>query len=81
MSKVIQVRDVPDRVHAALVEAAEAQGLSLTSYLQRELTDLADRGASIRHNLEVIRAAQENINVRIDRETILSAIHDAREER
>ena len=33
VSRVIQIRDVPDDVHDALVEAAEAQGLSLTRYM------------------------------------------------
>lgn len=81
MSKVIQVRDVPDHVHAALVEAAAAQGLSLTSYLQQELSFLAERAARVRHNMDVIHAAQQKIGVQLDRETILSAIHEAREER
>ena len=78
MSKVIQIRDVPDRVHAALVEAAEAEGLSLTGYLQRELTWLADRPAIARHNMDVIYAAQAAIGVRLDRETIASALREVR---
>lgn len=81
MSKVIQVRDVPDRVHAALVEAAQAQGLSLTSYLQRELTELADRAATVQHNLDVIYATRERVKVELDRQTILDAIDEGRAER
>lgn len=81
MSKVIQIRDVPDEVHASLVEAAEAAGLSLTGYLQRELTVLANRETIIRHNMDVIHAAQAKIGVQIDRQTILDAIHEGREER
>lgn len=81
MSKVIQIRDVPDEVHAALVEAADAAGLSLTGYLQQELTWLASRGAIARHNMDVIYAAQSAIGVQLDRETIAAAIREAREER
>lgn len=81
MTKVIQIRDVPDRVHAALVEAAEAEGLSLTGYLQRELSWLADRPAIARHNLDVIYAAQVAIGVQVDREAILEALAEGRDER
>ena len=78
MSKVIQIRDVPDHVHAALVEAAQAEGLSLTGYLQRELSWLADRPAIARHNMDVIHAAQAASGVRLDRETIASALREVR---
>ncbi len=81
MSKVIQIRDVPDRVHAALVEAAEAEGLSLTGYLQRELAWLADRPAIARHNMDVIYAAQAAIGVRLDSETITRVLAEGRDER
>lgn len=81
MSKVIQIRDVPDEVHATLVRAAEAAGLSLTGYLQRELAGLANREAAIRHNMDVIYATQAKIGVQIDRQSIVDAIHEGREER
>lgn len=81
MSKVIQIRDVPDRVHAALVEAAEAEGLSLTGYLQRELAWLADRPVIARHNMDVIYAAQAAIGVRLDSETISRVLAEGRDER
>jgi hypothetical protein len=81
MTKVIQIRDVPERVHAALVEAAEAEGLSLTGYLQRELAWLADQPAIARHNMDVIRRAREQIDVRLDSETIAAAVAEGRAER
>lgn len=81
MSKVIQIRDVPDRVHAALVEAAEAEGLSLTGYLQRELSWLADRPAIARHNMDVIYAARSSIGVTLDSESIDEALVAGRDER
>lgn len=34
MSKMIQVRNVPDRVHRELVRRARAQGRTLTDYLE-----------------------------------------------
>jgi len=41
MSKVIQVKDVPDDVHAALVQRAAAAGQSLQQYLLTRLTSEA----------------------------------------
>ncbi|MGV0700242.1 hypothetical protein [Mycolicibacter sinensis] len=80
MSKVMQIRDVPDEVHAALVEAAAAQGLSLTRYLQRELEHLAKRAQVVRHNAAVIRRTQRAVEGRADRDTILSVLHEGRGE-
>jgi antitoxin FitA len=37
MPKVIQIRDVPDDVHAELTRLAEAAGLSLSKFGLREL--------------------------------------------
>lgn len=34
MPKMIQVRDVPDRLHRALVQRARARGQTLTDYIQ-----------------------------------------------
>lgn len=43
MPRAIQVRDVPDDVHAALRVRAAAAGMSLSDYLRDELTSLARR--------------------------------------
>ena len=80
MSKVMHIRDVPDDVHATLVEAAEAQGLSLTRYLQRELERLAKRAQIMQDNAEVIRRTQARVQGRSDRDTILSVLHEGRSE-
>lgn len=80
MSKVVHIRDVPDEVHDALVEAAQAQGLSLTRYLQRELEHLAQRSEVVRHNAGVIRRTQASVAGRSDRDTILSVLHEGRGE-
>lgn len=77
MSKVIQIRDVPDIVHAALLRAAEAEGLSLTGYLRRELAWLADRPAVARHNLDVIRATRAKVQVEVDRQSVLDALRSS----
>ncbi|HEX9774702.1 MAG TPA: hypothetical protein VGB83_03870 [Actinomycetota bacterium] len=43
MAKVIQVRQVPDRVHRTLRTRAAAAGVSLSEYVLRELIHVADR--------------------------------------
>jgi len=43
MSKMIQVRNVPDAIHRKLKARAAEQGLSLSDYLLRELRGLAQR--------------------------------------
>jgi antitoxin FitA len=43
MAKTIQIRDVPDEVHAELRSRAAAIGLSLSDYLLREATRIASR--------------------------------------
>jgi len=43
MSKLIQIRNVPDRVHRTLRVRAAQRGQSLSEYLLGELRDIADR--------------------------------------
>lgn len=38
MSKMIQVRNVPDELHRALKVQAAAEGMSLSDYIKRELS-------------------------------------------
>lgn len=78
MSRVIQIRDVPDEVHDALADAAEAQGLSLTRYMLRELEHLAKRAQAVHANATVIRQTQAKVRGRVDRDTILTALHEGR---
>jgi hypothetical protein len=80
VSKVMHIRDVPDDVHDALAEAARAQGLSLTRYLQRELEHLAKRAQIVQENARVIRRTQAGVQGRPDRDTILSVLHEGRGE-
>jgi plasmid stability protein len=39
----VQIRDVPDEVHAALIRRAEAAGQSLQQYLAGQLAEIAAR--------------------------------------
>jgi plasmid stability protein len=41
--KTLQIRDVPDEVHAALRAKAVLAGLSLSEYLLREVSRVAER--------------------------------------
>ncbi len=43
MSKMLQVRDVPDDVHAELRRRAAAAGMSLSDFTRQELSRLARR--------------------------------------
>lgn len=78
MPKVIQIRDVPDEVHEALADAAEAQGLSLTKYMLRELEHLATRAQIVHNNARVIRETQAKLQGQVDRNAILDAIREGR---
>jgi plasmid stability protein len=41
MSKMIQIRNVPDDVHRILKTRAAAEGISLSDYVKRDLEELA----------------------------------------
>jgi plasmid stability protein len=43
MSKMIQIRDVPDHVHSVLKSRAAREGMSLSDFLKRELERTAER--------------------------------------
>jgi plasmid stability protein len=43
MPKAIQIRDVPDDVHAVMRARAAAAGMSMSEYLRSELIKLASR--------------------------------------
>jgi antitoxin FitA len=43
MNKHIQIRDVDAKVHRKLAQRASDQGLSLTEYLRKELSQIAER--------------------------------------
>jgi antitoxin FitA len=43
MSKMVQIRDVPDDVHTTLKVRAAKEGLSLSDFIKRELARAAER--------------------------------------
>ena len=43
MSKMIQVRDVPDEVHSTLKARAAREGMSLSDFIKRELARTVER--------------------------------------
>lgn len=43
MSKNLQIRNVPDDVHATVRARAAAAGLSVSDYLLRQITEIAER--------------------------------------
>lgn len=43
MSKMIQIRDVPDQVHSTLKSRAAREGMSLSDYVKRELERTAEQ--------------------------------------
>ena len=76
----MQIRDVPDDVHDALVEAARAEGVSLTKYMLRELEHLAQLPQVVLANAATIRQTQQRVHQRAEREEILSVLHEGRGE-
>jgi predicted HicB family RNase H-like nuclease len=48
MSKMIQIRNVPDEVHKTLKIRAAMEGLSLSDYIKRDLEELAKQASSPR---------------------------------
>ena len=80
MPKVIQIRDVPDKVHDTLARAAAAERLSLNRYVLRELDHLARRAEMVHHNLAVIRETQDRIPERVAPGVILEALREGRDE-
>ena len=80
VSRVIQIRDVPDDVHEELRAAAEARGQSLTRFALAALEEAVRRQRSVAHNSEVIRRAKAEIAAEVPREAILDALREARGE-
>jgi antitoxin FitA len=74
MSKMIQVRNVPEDVHRALKMSALAEGMSLSDYLKRELATIANQ-ASFEEIDARIRARGPS---GLRSETILAALREAR---
>lgn len=74
MGKTLQVRDVPDDVHATLRARAAAAGVSLSEYALRELVEVAGR-PEVSDVLR--RAAERSGGVR--RDDIVAAVREGRD--
>ena len=57
MSKMIQIRDVPENVHSTLKARAAREGMSLSDFLKRELERTAER-PTMREWLELTKRAK-----------------------
>jgi antitoxin FitA len=57
MSKMIQIRDVPEEVHSTLKARAAREGMSLSDYIKRELERTIAR-PTMREWLERVRLAK-----------------------
>jgi hypothetical protein len=72
---VVQIRDMPEDVHAELTKQAERAGMSLSRYLLEELRQSARRS----RNAEIFRRARSRPGPKLPREEIVSAIREVRD--
>lgn len=75
MSKMIQVRDVPDQVHSILKARAAREGMSLSDFIKRELERSVER-PTMREWLEGTRKAKP-IRTRQSAVQVLRELRDA----
>jgi len=76
MSKLIQIRHVPERVHRTLKARAARAGMSLSDYLLSELADLASRPTP-----EEMRERLESRSRVLEGESSVAAVRASRSER
>jgi plasmid stability protein len=68
MSKMIQIRNVPDNVHKALKIRATKEGMSLSDYLLREVAGIASRPTLE----EIIERIRQREPVELDEDTAVT---------
>ena len=76
MSKMIQLRNVPDALHRRLKARAALQGMSLSDYLMSEIKEIADKP-----NLEQFRerlGRREAVEPEIEIVSLIREERDAR---
>jgi len=76
MSKMIQVRNVPDDVHRALKASAFAEGMSLSDFIKRELATIATQASFEEIDTRIRQRGPSGLRT----ETILSALRESRGE-
>ncbi|CAN5338487.1 hypothetical protein BH09ACT4_BH09ACT4_00830 [soil metagenome] len=75
---MLQVRNLPDAVHAKLKARATAERMSLSDYVAAELAKLVE----YRSNKEIIdEFRRKHPSLGLDRQQIVDGIHADREER
>lgn len=76
MSRMIQIRNVPDELHRTLKVRAAQAGMSLSDYLLREIRDVAERPtpAEMRYRLSQL----EPVHVRESPEAAVRAEREGR---
>jgi plasmid stability protein len=75
MSKMIQVRNVPEHVHRTLKARAAAAGMSLSDYVKRDLEEAAARPSL--EEIDARVAARGRSGLRTG--TVLAALREVRE--
>ena len=76
MSKMIQIRNVPDDLHRTLKARAATEGMSLSDYLLRELRQLAGQ-PTLGEFLERLRQ-REPVKLRKSPASVIRRLRDAR---
>ncbi len=76
MSKMIQIRNVPDDLHRTLKARAATEGMSLSDYLLRELRQLAGQ-PTLGEFLERLRQ-REPVKLRESPASVIRRLRDAR---
>jgi hypothetical protein len=76
MCAMVQIRDVPDDVHAELTRMAEEVDMSLNKFLLAELRQIALRG----RNVDVVRRARGRSGPRLSTADIVDELRTARGE-
>ncbi len=79
MSKNVLIRNVPDTVHTALVQRAEAQGQSLQEYLLAVLHDVTDKPTMSEVMDEIRAILARNPGPRMSREEMVAIIRERRD--
>jgi antitoxin FitA len=74
MSKMIQVRNVPDDVHRALKVRAAAEGMTLSDYIKRELGYIAGKSKLE----EIVARSEAHGPSGLDTKTIVELIRESR---
>lgn len=78
MSKMIQVRNVPDELHLALKARALQEGMSLSDFIKRELERVATKQMTLEEIDARIAARRRSGSPRISTQATVDAIREVR---